>query len=339
MTISKYTVAAKEIKKKLSNWDHSKQKDHASTGETASRVSLVDPFLTILGYKVENDDVRHEYTVEVNSKKLKVDTVIVDGKAKLPIILIECKRSSVTLNDNHLRQLTEYLNWVNESKMGILTNGLDYQFYLKGQTTPFLSFNLESIDQWTLEKLAAFHRNNFNLNDFRAIAEEYYFIEKFENALADELREPSSDVLVSIYRRMGGKRFDEKVKNKLKDLFNSFSLQGAVDKLRDSESRNSKLGIVTRQEELTAFSVIRTILATSGKFKADKIDRISYRDFKGHFSIIVDDSQTKSICTLLLSGKKSLRIGTNSRELEDPIEVSLAKHKKDIIESAIINLA
>ena len=43
MTISKYTVAAKEIKKKLSNWDHNKQKDHASTGETASRVSLVDP--------------------------------------------------------------------------------------------------------------------------------------------------------------------------------------------------------------------------------------------------------------------------------------------------------
>jgi predicted type IV restriction endonuclease len=138
---------------------------------------------------------------------------------------------------------------------------------------------------------------------------------------------------------MGGKRFDEKVETKLKDLFNSFSLQGAVDKLRDSESSNSKLGIVTTQEELTAFSVIRTILATSGKFKADQIDRISYRDFKGHFSIIVDDSQTKSICTLVLSGKKTLRIGNTPRELEDPIEVSLAKYKKDIIESAISNLS
>jgi predicted type IV restriction endonuclease len=338
MTNPNYTLAAKEIKKKLNNWDHTKQKEHASTGETASRVSLVDPFLAILGYKVENDDVRHEYTVEVNSKKLKVDTVIVDGKARLPIILIECKRSNAALNDNHLRQLTEYLNWVNESKMGILTNGLDYQFYLKGQTTPFLSFNIESIDQWTLDRLAAFHRNNFNLNDFRAIAEEYYFIEQFENALTEELITPSNDVLKSIYRRMGGKRFDEKVETKLKDLFNSFSLQGAVDRLRESESRNSKLGIVTTQEELTAFSVIRTILATSGKFKANQIDRISYRDFKGHFSIIVDDSQTKSICTLVLSGKKTLRIGTAAYELEEPIEVSLAKCKKDIIESAISNL-
>jgi hypothetical protein len=189
-----------------------------------------------------------------------------------------------------------------------------------------------------LDRLAAFHRNNFNLNDFRAIAEDYYFVEQFENALTEELITPSNDVLKSIYRRMGGKRFDEKVETKLKDLFNSFSLQGAVDRLRESESRNSKLGIVTTQEELTAFSVIRTILATSGKFKADQIDRISYRDFKGHFSIIVDDSQTKSICTLVLSGKKTLRIGTAAYELEEPIEISLAKCKKDIIESAIINL-
>lgn len=339
MSNTNYTLAAKEIKKKLITWDYTKQKEHASTGETASRVTLVDPFLSILGYRVENDDLRHEYTVEVNSKKLKVDTVIVDGKARLPIVLIECKRANVTLNDNHLRQLTEYLNLVSESKMGILTNGLDYQFFLKGQTTPFLSFNIESIDQLTLERLAAFHRNNFNFNEFKVIADEYYFVEQFENALSDELQGPSNDVLRSIYRRMGGKRFDEKVETKLKDLFNSFSLQGAVDKLRESESRNSKLGIVTTQEELTAFSVIRTILATSGKFKANQIDRISYRDFKGHFSIIVDDSQSKSICTLVLSGKKTLRIGNTPRELEDPIEVSLAKYKKDIIDSALAQLS
>jgi hypothetical protein len=339
MTIKDYSAAARDIKKRLGNWDYAKQKVQASTSETHTRSALVDPFLAILGYKVENDDLRHEYTVEINSKKLRIDTVIIDGKAKLPIILIECKKSDVSLNVNHLRQLNEYLDLVKESKMGILTNGLDYQFYLKGQTTPFLSFNIESIDQWTLDRLAAFHRNNFNLNDFRAIAEEYYFVEQFENALAEELITPSNDILKSIYRRMGGKRFDEKVETKLKDLFNSFSLQGAVDKLRESESRNSKLGIVTTQEELTAFSVIRTILATSGKFKADQIDRISYRDFKGHFSIIVDDSQTKSICTLVLTGKKTLRIGNTPRELEDPIEVSLAKFKKDIIESAIVNLA
>jgi hypothetical protein len=79
---------------------------------------------------------------------------------------------------------------------------------------------------------------------------------------------------------MGGKRFDEKVETKLRVLFNSFSLQGAVDKLRDSESGNSKLGIVTTQEELTALSVIKTILATSGKVKQPMLDRIGYRDFK-----------------------------------------------------------
>jgi hypothetical protein len=329
-----YTIIAKEIKKKLGNWDYRKQKEHASTGETASRVSLVDPFLAILGYKIENDDLRHEYTVEVNSKKLKVDTVIVDGKARLPLVLIECKRSNAVLNDSHLRQLLEYLSLLPESKIGILTNGLDYQFYLKGQSTPFLTFNLESIDQLTLERLAAFHRSNFNYNEFRLIAEEFYFIEQFENALLEELKSPSPDLLKSIYRRMGGKRFDEKVETKISELFNSFSLQSAVDKLRESESSDSKLGIVTTQEELMAFSVVRTILATSGKLKKEQLERVTYRDFKGHFAIIVDESQNKSICTFTLGKKKAVRIDNTTFELQDPLEVSLAKFKKEIIDSA-----
>jgi hypothetical protein len=177
--------------------------------------------------------------------------------------------------------------------------------------------------------------NICSLQKVKVIAEEYYFVEQFENALADELKTPSPDVLKSIYRRMGGKRFDEKVETKLNELFNSFSLQGAVDKLRESESRNAKLGIITTQEELTAFSVIRTILATSGKVKAAMLDRIGYRDYKGHFSILVDDSQTKSICILSLSGKKALKIDAITKDLEDPIEVSLSKYKKEIIDSAL----
>jgi len=128
MTIVNYQSAAKEIRKQITNWNFNNQKDHASTGETASRVSLVDPFLAILGYRVENDDVRHEYTVEVNSKKLKVDIVLVDGKSRLPLVLIECKRSSVSLNDNHLRQLREYLDWVPESKTKLFRRCLEYNY-------------------------------------------------------------------------------------------------------------------------------------------------------------------------------------------------------------------
>jgi hypothetical protein len=224
--------------------------------------------------------------------------------------------------------------------MGILTNGLDYQFYLKenqgSNTTPFISFNIESIDDLTLQKLAVFHRKIFKFSELQAMAEEFYFVEKFENALAKELREPSPDLMKSLYRRMDGKRFDEKTATRMKDLFTSFSLQAAVDKLSVYESRNSSFGIKTTQEELKAYSVIRTILASSGKLKGGEIDRISYRDFKGHFSIIVDDSQNKSICTLVLAGKKSIRIGAQQpRELDDQIEISLTQFKKEIIESTL----
>jgi len=335
MDTNKYKIVANEIKKKLGNWDYKKQILHANTSETASRVSLVDPLLSILGYKIENDDLRHEYTVEVNSKKLRVDTVIVDGKAKSPLILIECKKASVSLNDSHLRQLLEYLSLLPDSKIGILTNGLEYQFYLKGHSTPFLTFNLESIDQLTLERLAAFHRNNFNYNEFSTIAEEFYFIEEFENALLEELKLKNPELLKLIYKRMGGKRFDEKVQAKISELFNSFSLQSAIDKLRESESSNRKLGIITTQEELMAYSVVRTILVASGKIKKEQLERITYRDFKGHFAIIVDESQNKSICTFTLDKKSLVRIDKSTFELQDPIEVSLSKFKKEIIDSAI----
>jgi hypothetical protein len=339
MTTNNYPGVVKDIRKRLNSWDFSKAKERAKTGETASREDLINDFLAILGFKRENDDLRYEYSITVKEKKRKADIVILDGKAKSPLVIIECKRSDETLTVKHLDQLILYMAALPESKMGILTNGLDYQFYLKdnegSNTTPFIEFNIEAIDDLTLQKLAVFHRNNFNFNELKAIADEFYFVEKFENALAEEFATPSTDVLKSLYRKMDGKRFDEKTALRMRELFNSFSLQAAVDKLRESESRNSKLGIVTTQEELKAYSVIRTILATSGKLKAGDIDRISYRDFKGHFSIIVDDSQNKSICTLVLTGKKSIRIGTQNRDLEEPIEISLSQYRKDIIESTL----
>jgi hypothetical protein len=339
MTTNNYSSVVKDIKKRLSNWDYSKAKERARTGETASREDLINDFLAILGFKRENDDLRYEYSITVKDKKRKADIVILDGKAKLPLVIIECKRSDETLTIKHLDQLILYLAALPESKMGILTNGLEYQFYLKdnqgSNTTPFISFNIESIDDLTLQKLAVFHRNNFNFYELKSIAEDFYFVERFEKALADELVTPSSDVLKSLYRRMDGKRFDEKTAIRMRGLFNSFSLQAALDKLRETEARKTKLGIVTTQEELKAYSVIRTILATSGKLKAGEIDRISYRDFKGHFAIIVDDSQNKSICTFTLGTKKVVRIDNGTFELNDPLEVSLAKFKKEIIDSAL----
>ena len=339
MTTNNYSSVVKDIKKRLNNWDYRKAKERAKTGETASREDLINDFLAILGFKRENDDLRYEYSITVKEKKRKADIVILDGKAKSPLVIIECKRSDETLTVKHLDQLILYLAALPAAKMGILTNGLDYQFYLKdnqgSNTTPFISFNIESIDDLTLQKLAVFHRNNFNFIELQAMAQEFYFVEKFENALAEELIEPSPELLRSIYRRMDGKRFDEKIATRMIQLFNSFSLQAAVDKRSEIESRESSLGIKTTQEELKAYSVIRTILATSGKLKAGEIDRISYRDFKGHFSIIVDNSQNNSICTLVLAGKKSIRIGAQNRDLEEPIEISLSLFKKEIIDSAL----
>jgi hypothetical protein len=81
MNTNTYKSVVDDIKKRLRNWDYSKAKERAKTGETASREDLINDFLAILGFKRENDDLRYEYSITVKEKKRKADIVILDGKA------------------------------------------------------------------------------------------------------------------------------------------------------------------------------------------------------------------------------------------------------------------
>ena len=66
------------------------------------------------------------------------------------------------------------------------------------------------------------------------------------------------------------------------------------------EIQNSNSGIITTGEEIKAYNVIKTILAMSSKIKNSEMERISYRDMKGSFAILIDDNGRKKICSLIL---------------------------------------
>ena len=113
----------------------------------------------------------------------------------------------------------------------------------------------------------------------------------------------------------------------------------AVEKIRISESKDSQSGIFTTAEELRSFNIVKTIIAMSSKVKNDQLDRISFRDYKGFFSVLVDNSQRKHICYFKLSStKKIIIIGKDEHEIQSVSVKEITKFKKQLVDSAISEL-
>lgn len=138
---------------------------------------------------------------------------------------------------------------------------------------------------------------------------------------------------------MGGNRLTESRKSQVKELINSISIRSALEKIVQKEVAESNSGIFTTDEEIKAYNIIKTIMAMSSKFKNSDLDRISYKDFKGSFKIVVDGKQTKSICSIIIKERvKIIEIEGVRNEIEELDTASLTKFKKELVASALNNL-
>ncbi|MDB4228816.1 type I restriction enzyme HsdR N-terminal domain-containing protein [Flavobacteriaceae bacterium] len=331
----------KSLNQSLSKWDLKKAIKH-STDETNTRDFLIHPFLELLNYK-RIDDFTHEYVADITGKRgRKVDVAITVGK-KEPSILVECKKAHAKLTDNNFRQLNEYMIYSKSALIGILTNGIKWNFYLKGDSglnhTPFFQLDITDYSNSDLEILSMFIKNELNLKAILERAKEVHFLEKFDNAFYAVLKNPTDKVLKSIYDSMGGKVLTQRTAQKITELINSFSLKTAYERMIIEEAKQNSSGIVTTDEEYKAFNVVKTMLAMSAKFKNIELERISFRDKKGAFNILVDDNQRKMVCSFIIRESKSIiKIGNTSYDIDDVTVSAITKHKKEIINSAVANL-
>lgn len=153
-----------------------KQKDKI-LNEESTKISLILPFLQILGYDIFNpEELIAEYSCDYGVKRgEKVDFAICTNN-KIDLI-IECKNintnfSSDSYNQTH-NQLFRYFS-VTESKFAILTNGIQYLFFTDAtrpnlmDNEPFFIFNVLNFSKHDLDILSNFSRWNinreFNLN-------------------------------------------------------------------------------------------------------------------------------------------------------------------------------
>ena len=121
-------------------------------------------------------------------------------------------------------------------------------------------------------------------------------------------------------------------------MLNSISLQDAVEKVKILEGKDSSSGVYTTSVELKAFQIIKTIIALTPKLK-NEADRVSYKDYKGQFKIIVDNMPSKEICHLVLNQRiQKIEFEKDSFELMKVSAEEIAKHKKRIVDSATLHL-
>jgi hypothetical protein len=332
MLVNKKIVAV--VKKSFSKFDFTRLEEKCGN-EAQTRISLIEPLLEILGYS-RHDDMLTEINAGWGQKNEKADLGLII-KGKKPEIIIECKKLGKKLTDKEGSQLNSYFSNTEGSKIGILTNGLEWRFYAefeeknKLHMNPFLEIDFSEIDEDKIEAFAQFHKNNIDIKLILEDAQDIFFLEGFNGALTDELLNPSDDFIKAIYARMPGKRMNDTIKTKLRELINSNSIQQILPKLIEEESKNGNI-IITTGEELKIYHAFKTIIINSLK-KVD-FSRISYRDQKNSFNILVDDNQRKTIAKITSHrGKYFLEIDGGEKTSADNLE-SVVAHSKQIVEAA-----
>lgn len=328
MPVNKQVVNA--IKKSFTKFDFTRLEERC-TNEAQTRFVLIEPFLEVLGYS-RIDDIATEINAGWGKKNDKADIgLIVRGKT--PEIIIECKKYGKKLTDKEASQLNNYFINTKGSKFGILTNGTEWRFYsineaskdMKLYDVPFMVIDLMEIDESTFDFLSKIHKSNIDINELHDEAQEIYFLKGFAEALSCELSDPSDDFIKAIFCRMEGKRMTDQIKLKIKNLITSNAVQDALPKMIEQESKNGSV-VITTAEELKIYHAVKTTLLNSLK-KIDA-DRISYRDQKNSFNIIVDDNNKKTIAKLTSSkGKYSIEINGNKFDVNG-IESIVALRKQ-----------
>ncbi len=305
--------------------------------EQATKAAFIMPFIQALGYNVFNPmEVAPEFTADVPGVKgEKVDYAII--KDSKPIILMECKSCNESLeNPRHSSQLHRYFH-VTDAKFSILTNGIIYRFYTDIDKSnimddkAFFEFNMLNFSDSDLNELKRFSKSIFDINELSDVAQNLLYTKEIKRIMAEQLFEPSPDFVKFFASKVySGKmmatvvdKFTEITKRSLKDFVNeriTDRLKSAIDLPEPSiekgiseDFKNAEFGteklskeeqIITTQEELEAFYLIKSILRES-----IDIERIKYKDTVNYFGINLDGKVTKTICRLYLnSNKKSIAV-------------------------------
>ncbi|MBC9010310.1 type I restriction endonuclease, partial [Acetobacter tropicalis] len=169
--------------------------------EEATKLFLVLPLINFLGYDTMNpDEVCPEHNADFSDKyKNRVDFAIL--KEGAPVIAIECKSLGSELKDDR-GQLRSYFNAAPTVKMGVITDGMVYEFYADSDepnmmdSNAFLSFDLHDIAKGKIEDsvvdgLKSLQKSNFDPENIGAEAKRKLIFQNLVQKIEELAKEPS----------------------------------------------------------------------------------------------------------------------------------------------------
>ncbi|MEO5775998.1 MAG: type I restriction enzyme HsdR N-terminal domain-containing protein [Flavobacterium sp.] len=326
--------AVSQLKKSLDNFKLNDAIELCSN-EAQTRKFLIEPFFLMLNY--ESNNLIPEYNADFGERvSQKIDYAILLNKKET--ILVEAKKHSTKLTDKEAGQLNGYFGNTKNSKIAVLTNGVEYRFYSDViepniiDSKPFFCFNISNYCESDIESLIRFDKRYINVLNIVKSAQEIVFADSFENAFFKELVAPSKDLLKIIHRNMTfTSKFNEETQGKMINQINSSLLKCMYDKKLQLEAMSNSQGVITTELEIQAYHIIRTLLIQNKKIPKE---RIGFKDFKSFFNISVDDSTKKVICKLVFSDSKMKITIENNEYLLENID-DLMKYKNELTNRAL----
>ena len=300
-------------------------KDKLET-EESTKTALVMPFFSLLYYDVFNPlEFVPEYTCDVGIKKgEKVDYAII--KDNKPVILIEVKN----VNDNlskHDNQLFRYFT-ASCARFSILTNGIVYKFFTdleeknKMDEKPFLEVNLLDLSDMKINELKKFTKENFDIDTIFNTASELKYTNLIKLQLTEQLNEPSDDfvrfIISDFFTGVKTLNVVEKFRGIVKKSMHQFVNEFMNDKIKsilneEQKDLNEEVDekeelleedvenktIVTTEEELEGFKIVRSILS-------ELVDPefITHKDVERYFGILYKGNARKWICRLYFNSNR-----------------------------------
>lgn len=183
------------------------------TNEESTKLFLILPFLNFLGYDDRNpDEVCPEHGADFSEKyKNRVDFAILKGAQ--PVIAIECKTLGTALKDER-GQLRSYFNAAPTVKMGVITDGLVYEFYADSDepnmmdATAFLALDLREVAKGKIEDsveegLRSLQKSNFDPENIGAEAKRKLIFQNVIQQIAKLVEDPSEPFVRLLLQNAG----------------------------------------------------------------------------------------------------------------------------------------
>lgn len=269
-------------------------------------------------------------------------------RANKPVIAIECKTVGMPLKDER-GQLRSYFNAAPTVKMGVITDGLVYEFYADTDepnmmdVNAFLSLDLREVAKGKIENsveegLKSLQKNSFDPENIGAEAKRKLIFQNLVQQIAKLAEEPGEAFVrllltnagLSHIRSKALVEYIELTRSAFREFVSIRILQRLDLPTRGMEGEKAVLapevtaievplksddGIVTTETELKVFHYVKRRLSFLVREDSlfDEIENIEYRDYKGKFVVFYKKERSGRLFDFKEGGMKkyTLDFGSN----------------------------